>query len=447
MFARVLIANRGEIACRIIDTCRRMGIETVAVHSDADAGSRHVRMADRAYPIGPAPVTQSYLNVERLLEAARASGAEAVHPGYGLLSEQARFARSVLGAGLTWIGPQPEVMEEMADKLAARRRMEAAGLPVVPASGPLASAGEAMEAAASLGYPVMLKAVAGGGGIGMERVGEPAALAPAFERARSRAQAYFGDGTVYLERLLERPRHVEIQVLGDHHGHVIHLGGRDCSLQRRHQKVIEEAPPPELAPDLARALEEAALRAVRELGYRNSGTLEFLVEGGRFAFLEMNTRLQVEHPVTEAITGVDLVEQQLRVAAGEPLALTQDQVAPRGHAVEARLYAEDPERFLPRPGTVTGLSWPRGEGVRVDHGLVEGYGVTPYYDPLLAKIVAWGKSRAEAIERLVGALQETRVDGLVTNREALLRVLTHTRFRAGAVDTALFESVGGRGER
>jgi acetyl-CoA carboxylase biotin carboxylase subunit len=441
VFRTVLVANRGEIALRIIRACRALGIRSVSVYSDADANAPHARAADQAVHLGPAPAAQSYLSIDRVLRAARTAEADAIHPGYGFLSENWRFADACRAAGIVFVGPPAEVIRAMGEKTEARRRMAAAGVPVLPGSdGPVASAEEARAVAAGIGYPVMLKAAAGGGGIGMALVADAGQLAPAFAAARRRAESAFGDGAVYLERALETPRHVEVQVLADDHGALVHLYERDCSIQRRHQKLVEESPAPALPTGLAARLHEAGVRAARVAEYRNAGTVEFLVDGGAFYFLEMNTRLQVEHPVTEEVTGLDVVQAQLRIAAGERLDSTQAAIALRGAAIECRIYAEDPERgFLPSPGTITALELPAGPGIRHECGVEVGSVVSVHYDPLLAKIIAAGADRAEAIERLAAALDAYRVDGVRTTVPLHRRILTHPGFRAGAVHTRFLE--------
>ena len=416
MFKKILIANRGEIAVRVLRACREMGVSPVAVYSEADAAALHVRLADEAYLLGPAPSAESYLRAERVIEAARLSGAEAIHPGYGFLSENAAFARAVVEAGLVFIGPSPESMELMGSKTSARRAAEAAGAPVVPGTNtPLESLDEARETAARVGYPVMLKAAAGGGGKGMRLVASEAEMPSAFETARSEADSAFGDPSVYIEKAVERPRHIEIQVFADAHGNTVHLGERECSIQRRHQKVIEECPSPINDPDLREAMGEAAVRIARAADYVGAGTVEFLVSDVTrdFFFLEMNTRLQVEHPVTELVTGFDLVREQIRVAAGLPLSFTQDEVRLVGHAVECRVYAEDPEQnFMPSPGLITRLRVPSGPSVRDDGGVYEGAEVSIYYDPMISKLATWGRTRAEAVERMRRALDEYAVGGI-----------------------------------
>jgi acetyl-CoA carboxylase biotin carboxylase subunit len=434
----VLIANRGEIAVRIARACREARLRSVAVYSDADRGAPHTFAADRAVHIGPPPARESYLSVEALLAAARTSGADAVHPGYGFLAESAAFARAVEGAGLTWVGPPPSAIATMGDKLAARTAVATAGVPLVPgADVPAGDAAEAKRRAKTLGYPVLVKAAAGGGGKGMRTVASEAELVDALAGAAREAESAFADGRVYLEKLLVRPRHVEVQVLGDRHGTLVHLGERECSIQRRHQKIIEETPCPVVGPALREQMTAAALAAARAVGYTSAGTVELLLDpDGRFYFLEMNTRLQVEHPVTELVTGIDMVTAQLRVAAGEPLGFAQDDVRPRGHAIEARVYAEDPAAsFMPSAGPILALREPSGPGVRVDSGIAAGTVVPVEYDPLLAKISAWGADRATAITRLAAALEDTAVLGPTTNLGFLLDVLAHAAFARGETHT------------
>jgi acetyl-CoA carboxylase biotin carboxylase subunit len=435
VFRRVLIANRGEIARRVIRACRTLGVETVAVHSEADAGAPHVREADAACAIGPAPARESYLQVDALLGALRSSGADAVHPGYGFLSENAAFARAVGDAGATWIGPPPDAIEQMGDKATARRLMQAAGVPVTPGSEVAADVEAAVSAASALGYPVMIKASAGGGGIGMVPCATEAELRKGFASAAARAQAAFGDAALYLERLVVHARHIEVQLAADHAGSTVHLFERECSIQRRHQKVLEESPSPAVGPALRDALGAAAVRAARSIGYHNVGTVEFLLgPDGDFYFMEMNTRLQVEHPITEETTGVDLAVLQLRLAAGEALPFRQDALAQRGHALELRIYAEDPAKgFLPSPGTITKLRWPEGEGIRIDAGVEEGTKVTPFYDPLLAKLVISGADRRSAIARARAAVDATQIEGLKTNLATHALVLGDPAFQRGEV--------------
>ncbi|WP_030179856.1 biotin carboxylase N-terminal domain-containing protein [Streptomyces violaceorubidus] len=449
MFDTVLVANRGEIAVRVIRTLRSMGVRSVAVFSDADADARHVREADEAVRIGPAPATESYLVVERLLEAAARTGAQAVHPGYGFLAENAGFARACEEAGLVFIGPSADAIALMGDKIRAKETVKAAGVPVVPgSSGSGLTDAQLADAAREIGTPVLLKPSAGGGGKGMRLVRDPAVLADEIAAARREARASFGDDTLLVERWIDRPRHIEIQVLADGHGNVVHLGERECSLQRRHQKVIEEAPSVLLDEATRAAMGEAAVQAARSCGYRGAGTVEFIVPGGdpsQYYFMEMNTRLQVEHPVTELVTGLDLVEWQLRVAAGERLGLTQDDVRLTGHAIEARLCAETvsvkegARGFLPSGGTVLRLREPEGEGVRTDSGLSEGTEVGSLYDPMLSKVIAYGPDRATALRRLRAALAGTVTLGVQTNAGFLRRLLAHPAVVAGELDTGLVE--------
>src|SRR5436190_1016805 len=442
MFRSVLVANRGEIARRVFRACRQLGVKTIAVYSEADRDAPHVRDADHAVLIGPAPARESYLSIERIIGAARTAGAEAVHPGYGFLSENWRFAEACGEAGLVFIGPSPSAIRSMGDKTEARRLMAAAGVPIVP--GTPRAVGDADEAArlgGAIGFPLILKAAAGGGGIGMARVNAPTELAAAFAAATRRAEAAFGAGAVYLERYLERPRHVEVQVFGDADGNVVHLHERDCSIQRRHQKLVEESPAPHLPAKTKDGLTAAAVAGARAIGYVNAGTMEFLVDAsGAFYFLEMNTRLQVEHPVTEEVTGLDLVLAQLRVAAGEPLPWRQDDIFQRGAAIECRVYAEDPAKnFLPSPGTISRLALPAGQGIRVESGVEDGTSVPVHYDPLLLKLVARGADRTEAIMRLDSGLEGCVVEGVRTTVPFLRRVMADASFRAGRVHTQMIE--------
>ena len=441
MLQSVLIANRGEIARRVIRGCRALGIRSVAVYSEADAGWPHVADADQAVAIGPSPARESYLDVDRILDAARRTLAEAIHPGYGFLSENWRFAQACEAAGLVFVGPSWRVIEQMGDKLGARRLMAAAGVPVVPGSdGPVETVEAAHAAAARTGYPVMIKAAAGGGGIGMMKVKDEPGLAAAFSSAQRRAQSAFGAGALFLERYLEGARHVEVQVFGDSTGRVLHLHERECSIQRRHQKLVEESPAPRLSAALKGRLTEAAVAGARAVGYVNAGTMEFIVRGDEFYFLEMNTRLQVEHPVTEEVTGLDLVQAQLRVAAGEPLPWMQEQVTSRGSSIECRIYAEDPAKgFLPSPGRLSRLVLPEGPGVRVECGVAEGVEVSVHYDPLLAKLITTGRTRDEAIERMNAALGAFVVEGVKTVIPFHQRVMQSSLFRAGSVHTQMIE--------
>jgi acetyl-CoA carboxylase biotin carboxylase subunit len=441
---RVLIANRGEIACRIIRACHEEGLEAVAVFSEADRLSPHVGAADRAVEIGPAPSSESYLNVGRILDAAARSGADAVHPGYGFLAERPHFCEAVTTAGLVFVGPPAEAIRAMGEKTEARRRMEAAGVPVVPGTtAPLTGPDEAIAAAERVGYPVMLKAAAGGGGKGMRRVTDGAGMAAAFRAAQSEAQSAFGDGAVYLEKCIERPRHIEIQVLADGHGSVVHLGERECSVQRRHQKLIEEAPSPVVDPDLRARMGDAAVQAARSVGYRSAGTVEFLLApDGAFYFLEMNTRIQVEHPITELVYGVDLVREQLRIAAGQPLGVA-DGLRPRGHAIECRITAEDPlGGFLPATGRLAYLRVPSGPGVRWDGGIEVGNEIGLHYDPLLGKLIVWAETRDRAIRRMRRALDELLVVGVPTSQAFHRRVMDDPVFGSGAYDNSYVERVG-----
>lgn len=446
MLERVLIANRSEIAVRVLRACRELGIEGVAVYSDADAGGLWTRMADASVRIGPGPSRESYLVQERIVEAALAQGCDAVHPGYGFLSERPAFARAVAKAGLTWIGPSPEAMEKMGDKTQARAEASAAGVPIAPGSPTLPHARAARAAAKEIGYPVMLKAAAGGGGIGMRIVRDESDMDEQFQSATEQAQSAFGVPDVFLEKFIERPRHIEIQILGDTHGNIVHLGERECSIQRRHQKLVEEAPSPALTEAQRADIGARAVELARRVGYTNVGTMEFLYEEGpggrpgRFYFNEMNTRLQVEHPVTELVTGIDLVQWQLRVASGEALTFRQSDVHLRGHAFEARINAEDPARnFAPCPGPVTGLQAPQGPGVRFDSGLAVGWTVPSHYDSMVAKLLVHAADRAGACDRMLRALDELHVEGFATNRAFHRTLFAHKRFREGNLSTRFLE--------
>jgi acetyl-CoA carboxylase biotin carboxylase subunit len=438
MFSKILIANRGEIAVRIIRTCRKLGIRTVGIYSEADAEAPHVKLADEAYLAGGPRVNESYLNSDKILEIARDAGVEAIHPGYGLLSENAGFARKCEEAGIVFIGPSPDVIARMGSKIESRIAMVEAGVPVVPGiSYPLADVEEAVHVAENMGYPVMLKASAGGGGIGMQVVESEAELRKAYEGNRKRATDFFGDGTMYVEKYIEHPRHIEIQLLADKQGHTVYLWERECSIQRRHQKVVEEAPSAFLDDVTRSKMGKAAVLAATSIGYSNAGTIEFLVDAGKnFYFLEMNTRLQVEHPVTEEITGLDLVEEQLLIAAGEPLRFTQEQVKREGHAIEVRIYAEDPKTFFPSPGTITKFTTPQGKGIRHELAVSERSVVTPFYDPMIAKLVVTGSNREEAIQRLRAALDAYEVEGIKTNLPLLREIAAHPAYLAADTTTS-----------
>ena len=444
MIKRLLIANRGEIAVRIIRACRELGIESVAVYSEVDARAPHVLAADRAIAIGPARASESYLSIPAVIRAAQSAGADAVHPGYGFLSENARFAEACADAGLIFVGPPAHALARMGSKIEARRLAVAAGVPVVPGETPNDQSDRGIEAAIDrVGLPALIKASAGGGGKGMRRVTVTAEAAQAIEAARREATAAFGDGTLYVEKLIERPRHIEVQVFADHHGQIVHLFERECSVQRRHQKVIEESPSPALTPDLRARMTTAAIAATRAVEYRNAGTIEFLVDDTSFYFLEMNTRLQVEHAVTEQVTGLDLVRAQLLVASGDPLPWTQAQIAQRGHAIEARLYAEDPvEGFLPQAGNLSVYRAPHLPGVRVDSGVAEGSQISVYYDPMIAKVIATAESRPLAINRLAAALRAFDIEGVRTNVPFLIQILELEAFGDGRIDTGFLDREG-----
>ncbi|MGX6647492.1 acetyl-CoA carboxylase biotin carboxylase subunit [Maricaulaceae bacterium MS644] len=432
MFDKILIANRGEIALRVHRACKEMGIKTVAVHSEADANAMHVRLADESVCIGPPPAGRSYLNVPQIIAAAEVTGAQAIHPGYGFLSENARFAEIVEAHGLTFIGPRPETIRLMGDKITAKKAAMEAGIPVVPGSeGAIEDMVEARKVAKSIGFPVLIKAASGGGGRGMKVAQDEASLESALQTASSEAKAAFGDGAVYIEKYLGQPRHIEIQVLADEHGNVIHLGERDCSLQRRHQKVLEEAPSVALDSAMRAKIGKTVTDAVKAIGYRGAGTVEFLYENGEFYFIEMNTRLQVEHPVTEAITRIDLVREQIRVAAGLPLDLKQEDVKFEGWAIECRINAENPETFSPSPGKVTEFHAPGGLGVRLDSGLYTGYVIPPYYDSMIGKLIVHGRDRDEALMRLRRALGEMVVGGVETTIPLHLALLEEPAFLSG----------------
>lgn len=433
MFQKILIANRGEIALRIQRACRELGIPTVAVHSTADADAMHVRLADESVCIGPPPARDSYLNVAAILSAASITGADAIHPGYGFLSENAGFAGMVEAHGVTFIGPSPEHIKMMGDKIAAKAAMASLGIPLVPGSdGAVPDLQTARMIANRLGYPVLVKAAAGGGGRGMKVAQDPAGLEEAFRVARAEAQAAFGSAAVYIEKFLQRPRHIEMQILADSHGSVVHFGERDCSLQRRHQKLIEEAGSPAISPERRDALGKVATDALRALGYRNAGTLEFLYQDDQFAFIEMNTRLQVEHPVTEMVCSVDLVREQIRIASGATLGYCQSEVTFSGHAIECRITAEDPDTFIPTPGRVTAFHAPGGLGVRVDSALYSGYFVPPFYDSMVAKLIVHAPTRADAISRLKRALDEFVIMGIMTTIPLHRRIVDEKDFQDGS---------------
>ncbi|HJV46582.1 MAG TPA: acetyl-CoA carboxylase biotin carboxylase subunit [Bacillota bacterium] len=438
MFKKVLIANRGEIAVRVMRTCNALGIATVGVYSEADKEAPHVKMADEAYLIGGPRVIESYLNIDNILQVARLAEVEAIHPGYGLLSENAEFARRCEEAGIVFIGPSPDVMSRMGSKIESRKAMEEAGVPVVPGIAyPLADAEEAVQVADRMGYPVMLKASAGGGGIGMQVVHSADEIRKAFEGNQKRAKDFFGDGAMYVEKYVENPRHIEIQILADGSGNTVYLWERECSVQRRHQKVVEEAPSSFLDEETRAKMGNTAIKAAKSLGYCNAGTIEFLVDVNKnFYFLEMNTRLQVEHPVTEEITGLDLVAEQLKIAAGGSLNFTQSDVQREGHAIEVRIYAEDPKTFFPSPGTITRFVTPEGSGIRHELAVNEGSVVTPYYDPMIAKLVVKGKNRDEAIGLLQEALAQYQVEGIKTNIPMLQDVVAHPAFHSGNTTTS-----------
>ncbi len=442
MFKKILIANRGEIAVRVIRACRELGITSVAVFSDVDRAALHVRKADEAYHLGPAAASESYLNFTKVLGAAKLSGADAIHPGYGFLSENARFAQACADAGIKFIGPTAAAMEMMGSKTRARQNMDKAGVPFVPGtSRGVESAEQAQQVAAKIGFPVMLKAAAGGGGKGMRLVHAPQELKSALESAQSEAQRAFGDNEVYIEKAIVNPRHIEVQVLADEHGNTVYLGERECSIQRRHQKVLEEAPSAIVDADMRRRMGEVAVRVAKAAGYTNAGTVEFLVDQQKnFYFLEMNTRLQVEHPVTELITGLDLVHLQIHIANGEKLPFTQDDIRIRGHAIECRIYAEDPDNnYFPSPGKISLLLAPSGPGIRRDSGMYEGWTVPIDYDPLLAKLIGYGTDREQAISRLVRALNEYFVGGIKTNISLFRRILSDPDFHAAKVDTGYLD--------
>lgn len=441
MFHKILIANRGEIALRIIRACKELGIKTVAVHSDADHEALHVKLADESICIGPAPSAKSYLNMKAIISAAEVSDADAIHPGYGFLSENAEFAEICANCGLTFIGPTPENMRLMGDKISARRTVTAAGVPILPGTKEgVNTAEEAKKIAAEIGYPVIIKATAGGGGRGMKVVHSPASLPNALAAARSEAQAGFGNPEVYIEKFCDRPRHVEIQIMADKHGNVIHLGERDCSIQRRHQKLIEEAPCPVLTPELRKRMGDCAVAAAKSVNYSSVGTMEFLLDQeGNFYFMEMNTRVQVEHPVTEMITGIDIIKEQIRSAAGLPLRFKQSDIKFTGHSIECRINAEHPFKFTPSPGKIDGYHPPGGLGVRVDSAVYDQYTVLPHYDSMIAKLIVHAETREEAIQRMARALDEYIIEGIKTTIAFHQRIMSHKEFIEGAVDTGFLE--------
>ncbi len=441
MFEKIVIANRGEIALRVLRACREMGIKTVAVHSAADRDLKHVRLADESVCIGPADSTQSYLNIPAIISAAEVTDAVAIHPGYGFLSENADFAERVEECGFVFIGPKPETIRVMGDKISAIEAMKASGVPCVPGSdGPLSEDTETnLKLAREIGYPVIIKAAGGGGGRGMRVVHSEAALPNAIAMTKAEAGAAFGNDVVYMEKFLENPRHIEFQVLSDTHGNAIHLGERDCSMQRRHQKVIEEAPAPGITPELREKMGNICADACRKIGYRGAGTFEFLYENGEFYFIEMNTRLQVEHPVTEMITGIDLVKEQLRIAAGEELSVKQGDIKINGHAIECRINAENPDNFMPCPGQITNYHAPGGLGVRVDSHIYSGYNVPPFYDSMIGKLICHGDSRDIALARMAGALDELVVEGIKTNKPLHSRLVRDSAFKAGGTSIHYLE--------
>lgn len=441
MIDKLVIANRGEVALRILRACGELGIQTVALHSEADADTKYVRLAKESVCIGPAPAAASYLNIPAVIAAAEVTDASAIHPGYGFLAENADFAKHVEESGFIFVGPAPETIRLMGDKISAIKMMREAGVPCVPGSdGPLPDDADAIiRIAAGIGYPIIIKATAGGGGKGMRVVHTEAALLNAWQLTRSEAQAAFANDTVYMERYLEKPRHVEFQVLADTQGNVVILGDRDCSMQRRHQKVLEEAPAPGITDDMRHKMGELCTNACRLIGYRGAGTFEFLFEHNEFFFIEMNTRLQVEHPVTEAISGIDIVREQIQIAAGEPLSVSQDDIHLRGHAVECRINAENPDTFMPSPGLITQYHQPGGPGIRVDSHIFNNYRVPPYYDSLIAKVIAYGETREQALVRMSGALREMVVDGIDTNITLQRRLVNDAAFRQQALDIHYLE--------
>lgn len=442
MIKKVLIANRGEIAVRIIRACREMGIQTVAIYSEADSDALHTMLADEAICIGPAASSESYLSMERILSATVTMGADAIHPGFGFLSENSKFAGMCEKCMIKFIGPGSEVIERMGNKAAARNTMIEAGVPVVPGSRePILDPQKGKEVAGEIGYPVMIKAALGGGGRGMRVAEKPEEFEAQFMTAQREAEKGFSDPTMYIERYVQEPRHIEFQIFADAHGNVVHLGERDCSVQRRHQKMIEESPSPAISEDLRKAMGEAAVNAAKAADYENAGTIEFLLDKNKdFYFIEMNTRIQVEHPVTEAVTGIDLIKEQIRVASGEPLRFTQESVILRGHAIECRINAENPEKnFMPCPGTITDSHFPGGLGIRIDSAIYNGYKIPPNYDSMIAKLIVHGEDRKEALQKMEMALREFSIEGIVTNQEYQLRIIDHPVFQEGKQDTSFIE--------
>lgn len=437
MISKILIANRGEIAARVIRTCKRMGIRTVAVYSEADQTAPFVEMADESYLIGPPRVNESYLNVDKILEVAKQANVDAIHPGYGFLSENSSFAERCEQVGITFIGPSSHVMQMMGSKIEARKAMKEANIPIVPGTeDAVKTVEEALEIAKQIGYPIMLKASAGGGGIGMQVVSSDDELTKVFESNAKRAESFFGDGAMFLEKKIDDARHIEIQILADNFGNVVHLFERECSIQRRNQKVIEESPSPFLSEKTRTLMGQSAVKAAKSLGYSNAGTIEFLVDKDEnFYFLEMNTRIQVEHPITEEVTGVDIVEEQIKIASGKELSLKQEDLAIQGHAIEARIYAEDPNTFFPSPGFITTYDVPTGENIRLETAVTSNYQVTPFYDPMISKLIAKGASREEAIQTLKKALDNTRIEGIKTNISLLVEILDHGAFQEGNTTT------------
>ncbi|MBM4762753.1 acetyl-CoA carboxylase biotin carboxylase subunit [Bacillus sp. B15-48] len=437
MFSKILIANRGEIASRVIRTCKKLGLQSVAIYSEADANSPYVREADEAYCVGKSPVMESYMNMNKILSVAKESGVEAIHPGYGFLSENATFANRCIKEGFVFIGPSVEVIAAMGDKIEARNRMKAAGVPIIEGlNAPLDCEVDAIEAGRKIGYPLMLKASAGGGGIGIQLVHSEEELLKHFIALRKKAETFFGDSSLFLESYILDSHHIEVQVVGDKHGNILPLWDRECSIQRRNQKVVEEAPSPFISEETRMKMLDAAIKAAKYIGYYNVGTIEFLVDKDEnFFFLEMNTRLQVEHPVTEEITGIDLVEEQLKIAAGEQLSFTNEDIQRKGHAIEVRIYAEDPQTFFPSPGKITEFIFPDGEGLRNEFSIEIGSQITPFYDPMIAKLIAWGETRAQACARLIAALERYKITGIKTNIPMLLKTVSHKQFLAGNTTT------------